>query len=184
MYDPPPGGDTPSLDPERAENAIELLEVEGMSQGQIVRKKFFRHAGALGGLTGLVLVMILAYSSIGFGPIPGWWKFDYSTPYDVVNGGKPSLHMPTWLGGSGFAVGDHPFGQDDVGRDIFAAVMKGTQTSLNVMIIIGFLSTVVGLALGRWPGSTVVPQTTGSCASRIWSSRCPSSWWARSSANS
>ncbi|MEP6479580.1 MAG: ABC transporter permease, partial [Rhodoglobus sp.] len=30
-----------------AENSIELKEIEGLSQGQIVRKRFFRHKGAL-----------------------------------------------------------------------------------------------------------------------------------------
>lgn len=153
IFEPPPGGMDPASDPERVENAIELKEVEGLSQGQIVRKRFFRHWGAIGGLTGLVLVMLLAYSSIGFGPLPGWWKYDHFTPNDItIPGGKPTLSLPTWLGGSGFAIGEHPFGQDDVGRDIFAATMKGAQTSLNVMFIIGILSTIVGLALGAVAG--------------------------------
>lgn len=138
---------------ERAENAIELKEVEGLSQGQIVRKRFFRHWGALGGLISLLFVMVLAYSSIGVGPIPGWWKYDHSTTNDILlPGGAPTMGVPTWLGGSGFAIGEHPFGQDEVGRDIFAATMKGTQTSLNVMIIIGIISTIAGLAVGAVAG--------------------------------
>ena len=32
------------------ENAIELKDVEGLSQGQIVRRRFFRHRGAMVGL--------------------------------------------------------------------------------------------------------------------------------------
>ena len=32
---------------ETVENAIELREVEGLSQGQIVRRRFFRHRGAI-----------------------------------------------------------------------------------------------------------------------------------------
>lgn len=150
IFEPPPGGTAP--EPEQMENAIELKEVEGLSQGQIVRKRFFRHLGAMGGLLALILVMILAYSSIGFGPVPGWWGYNYTTPYDVVDGGHPTLSLPTWLGGSGFAIGEHPFGQDDVGRDMFAAVMRGAQTSLNVMFIIGILSTFVGLVLGSLAG--------------------------------
>ena len=39
----PPSGDT-------VENAIELQDVVGLSQGQIVRRRFFRHKGALVGL--------------------------------------------------------------------------------------------------------------------------------------
>ena len=41
---PRPGG----IDRETVENAIELKDVEGLSQGQIVRRRFFRHRGALG----------------------------------------------------------------------------------------------------------------------------------------
>jgi ABC-type dipeptide/oligopeptide/nickel transport system permease subunit len=138
---------------EHVENAIELKEVEGLSQGQIVRKRFFRHWGALGGLITLLAVMILAYSSIGVGPIPGWWKYDHATTNDVLNPlGGPTLSLPTWLGGSGFAIGEHPFGQDEVGRDIFAATMKGAQTSINVMLLIGIISTIVGLAIGAVAG--------------------------------
>ena len=74
------------------------------------------------------------------------------TPNDVENGGTPTLSLPTWLGGSGFAIGDHPFGQDEIGRDIFARVMKGTQTSLNVMIVISLLAAVIGMAIGAVAG--------------------------------
>ena len=141
----PVGGDT-------NENAIELKDVEGLSQGQIVRRRFFRHRGALVGLVGLVLVALLAYTSIGAFGLPGWWKFDHFRPNDVANGGRPSLSMPTWLGGSGFAIGDHPFGQDEIGRDVFARVMKGTQTSLNVMVVISLLAAVLGMVVGALSG--------------------------------
>ena len=39
-----------------AENAIELKETEGKSQGQIVRERFFRHKGAMISLIVLVLM--------------------------------------------------------------------------------------------------------------------------------
>jgi peptide/nickel transport system permease protein len=134
------------------ENAIELKDVEGLSQGQIVRRRFFRHRGALIGLLTIVLVAILAYSSIGFAGTPGWWKWNHFTPGEVQNGGSPTLSLPTWLGGSGFAIGDHPFGQDEIGRDTFARTMKGTQTSLNVMIIISLLSALIGMVIGAVSG--------------------------------
>jgi ABC-type dipeptide/oligopeptide/nickel transport system permease subunit len=134
------------------ENAIELKDVEGLSQGQIVRRRFFRHRGALVGLLTLLLIAVLAYSSIGAFGLPGWWKWDHITPGKVENGGTPTLSLPTWLGGSGFAIGDHPFGQDEIGRDIFARVMKGTQTSLNVMVIISVLAAVIGMTIGAVSG--------------------------------
>ncbi len=143
--DPTGGGDN-------LENAIELKDVEGLSQGQIVRRRFFRHRGALSGLVTLVLIAVLAYTSIGAFGIPGWWKWDHFTPGDIQGGGSPTLSLPTWLGGEGFAIGDHPMGQDEIGRDIFARVMKGTQTSLNVMMIISLLAAMIGMTIGAVSG--------------------------------
>ncbi|NTW41983.1 MAG: ABC transporter permease, partial [Cellulomonadaceae bacterium] len=52
----------------------------------------------------------------------------------------------------GFALGDHPFGQDEVGHDMFARVMLGAQTSLMVMTIIGLVACAVGVAIGSLAG--------------------------------
>ena len=48
--------------------------------------------------------------------------------------------------------GAHPFGQDNLGRDGFARVMRGTQTSLTVMFIIGLVATLIGVILGSISG--------------------------------
>ncbi|WP_149202270.1 ABC transporter permease [Actinotalea subterranea] len=134
------------------ENAIELKEVAGLSQGQIVRRRFFRHKGALVGLAALGFIVLLAFTSVGVGPIDGWWKHAGS-PGPVLNpGGAPTLSMPTWLGGTGFALGEHPFGQDEIGRDMFARVMLGTQTSIKVMVIIGLVACLVGVTIGSLAG--------------------------------
>ena len=58
------------------ENAIELKEVEGLSQGQIVRRRFFRHRGAIGRPRSCCAGRLLAYTSIGAFGLPGWWKWD------------------------------------------------------------------------------------------------------------
>lgn len=146
--------ETPPSGPhETSENAIELKDVEGLSQGQIVFRRFVHHRGAIGGVLAIVAVALLAYTSIGVGPIPGWWKFDHFSPNEVINrGGSPTMGLPAWLGGGGFAVGDAPFGQDEIGRDIFARTMKGVQTSLNVMFIIGALSAFFGIIIGAVSG--------------------------------
>lgn len=146
----PPSG--PPVD-EHLENEIELKEVEGLSQGQIVRRRFFRHKGAILGLVMLGLTTVLALSSVGVGPLPGWWQWTpYQTPPVLNAGGSPTLSMPTWLGGDGFALGEHPLGQDEIGRDIFARVMAGVQTSLMVMVVIGTVSAVIGIAVGAASG--------------------------------
>lgn len=137
--------------------SIELKEVEGLSLGRIVFRRFIRHRAAMIALVVLVLLVILAFSSIGIDAlglkIPGWWKYDYTSPMPVENSGAPTLSLwPTWLGGGGFSIGDHPLGQDDVGRDAFARVMRGTQQSLMVMFVIGIVSTFIGTVVGAIAG--------------------------------
>lgn len=125
-----------------AESNLELKEVEGLSQGQIVRKRFFRHAGAVISMMVLALVIVLAFSSVGISAfgirIPGWWQYDWNDIPGVVDGGRPS-----W---------QHPFGQDTVGHDIFAVVMRGTQQSLMIMLIVGIIGASIGVVLGSLSG--------------------------------
>jgi ABC-type dipeptide/oligopeptide/nickel transport system permease subunit len=157
----PPGDDarTP-LDPphglaptETLENALELKDVEGLSQGQIVLRRFFRHRGAIAGFLVLALIVLFAYTSVGFWGIHGWWKWDPNAQPPVTRaGGRPTLGLPGWLGGDGLAIGTHPFGQDELGRDGFARVMRGTQTSLDVMFVIGIVAGVIGMAVGAVAG--------------------------------
>ncbi|CAM3532628.1 ABC transporter permease [Occultella aeris] len=142
---------------ESAENAIEMKEVEGKSQGQIVRSRFFRHKGAMTGLIVMVLIFVLALTSIGFPVftdswyISGWWPYGPNETNPIVNpGGTPTLTMP-WSP-EGFAIGPHPFGQDEIGHDIFARVMRGVQTSLLVMVVVGLVSTAVGVLVGALSG--------------------------------
>jgi peptide/nickel transport system permease protein len=137
----------------RGEGVGQLKEVEGLSQGQIVWRRFIRHKGAMFGLTVLVLIAVFACSAMGLGPIPGWWKYqDALKPLPMINEGAPTLTLPSWLGGPGFAIGDHPFGQDNIGVDNFASVMKGIQTSLVVMLVLGATSLIVGVTIGALAG--------------------------------
>ncbi|UFU07489.1 ABC transporter permease [Ruania halotolerans] len=140
---------------EQTENAIEMRAVEGKSQGKIVRERFLRHRGAIIGLAVLLFIAVLALTSIGF-PVfgwylGGWWKWNAVETMSVVNpGGAPTLTMP-WSD-EGFAIGDHPFGQDTIGRDIFARTMRGVQTSLVVMVVVGGVATLVGVLVGALSG--------------------------------
>ena len=45
--------------------------------------------------------------------------------------------LPPFWDGDGLSFGPHPFGQDDVGRDYFALVMRGTQISLMIALLVG-----------------------------------------------
>ena len=113
------------------------------SQGRLVLERFLRHKGALVGMAMLLFVMLLSFTSIGVGPIPGWWKYNFSEVMPIAEGG-PTL---SWTG-----LGDHPFGQDTLGRDYFAMTMRGTQISLIIAFMVGIVSTIVGTIVGAFAG--------------------------------
>jgi peptide/nickel transport system permease protein len=136
----------------RGEGVGEAKEVEGLSQGQIVWRRFVRHKGAMSGLGVLVFIALLATTARGLGPIPGWWPKQPLASGTMIGRGEPSLTLPTWLGGPGFNIGEHPFGQDNLGADNFAAVMAGIQTSLLVMLVLGATSLLVGVTVGALSG--------------------------------
>ncbi len=142
----------------RGEGALELRDAVGKSQGQIVRERFFRHRGAIAAMIVLAAVVILGFSSVGFWFVPGWWEWapgERPDPevhgYRIFNeGGSPTITMP-WSE-EGFGIGPHPFGQDDIGRDMFAMVMRGIQTSIIVVVIIGIVATLIGVLIGAISG--------------------------------
>lgn len=139
--------------PAETSNAAQGLGIVARTQGQLVRRRFFRHRGAMISLTILVLVILLAYTSIGFAGVPGWWIWTYYAPGKVINRGAPTLSVwPTFLGGDGFAIGEHPFGQDDLGRDYFALTMRGTQISIMIAFVVGIVSTLIGVTIGALSG--------------------------------
>lgn len=123
------------------------------SQGALVRKRFFRHKAAMISLIVLAFITLMAFSSIGFAGIPGWWDKSYTAAATVVNGGRPTLSVvPQFLGGDGIRWGEHPFGQDTTGKDYFALVMRGTQQSMIIAAIVGLLATVIGAIVGAVSG--------------------------------
>jgi peptide/nickel transport system permease protein len=121
-------------------------DVRGLSQGRIVTKRFFGHTGAVVSIIVLFFVLVLAVSAIGLGPIPGWWKYSYLQTPPLVDGGKPTLQFFP------FSLGDHPFGQDRVGRDMFAMTMRGTQISMFIMLMVGMIAALVGVLIGSSAG--------------------------------
>ena len=137
----------------RGEGVGEAKEVEGLSQGQLVWRRFIRHKGAMFGLGVLIAVMLLSTLTMGIGPIPGLWHVqNFNSPGDVLNGGTPTLQIPGLFGGTTFAIGEHPFGQNNIGQDMFALVMKGVQTSLFVMFCLSAIALLVGVTVGALAG--------------------------------
>jgi peptide/nickel transport system permease protein len=151
------------VNPGDREDAIRNKEVEGLSQGQIVRRRFLRHKAAMVSVFVIISIIILVFSAleISLGPIqfPGWWKYGYTDLLplrfeDCPGGvtGCPTLDLIPLLDGDGVEIGAHPFGQDDIGRDYFALVMRGTQRSLMVMVIIGLIAGIIGTVTGALAG--------------------------------
>ena len=113
----------PDGDVTDAENSIELKDIVGLSRGALVS------------MFALAFIILLAFTSVGVAfaswKSGGWWQFTWSNAVAIENGGRPTLSLFP------FSIGNHPFGQDEVGRDIFAVVMRGTQQSLMIMVIVG-----------------------------------------------
>jgi peptide/nickel transport system permease protein len=128
---------------------VQPTETQGLSLGKIVWGRFIRHRAAIASAAVLAFVLLLIFSSIGVGPIPGWWMWDYNETDTIVNPrGAPTMGFVDgqWV------FGTHPFGQDEIGRDIFARVMRGAQVSVFVMVIMGFISTILGVLIGAYAG--------------------------------
>jgi peptide/nickel transport system permease protein len=145
---PQPQGGGVDLDAEARYSVEKQLDFsqKSYSQGQLVRRRFVRHKGAIVSLLVLLFVTAMAFTSIGYGWLPGWWDKDYWRSSGSVDGGRPSLQL--WP----FQVGEHPFGQDTIGKDYFALTMRGTQRSLIVAFTVGLLSTIIGTAVGALAG--------------------------------
>jgi peptide/nickel transport system permease protein len=105
--------------------------VKARTQRQMVRSRFLQHKAAVVSL--VVLVFLIVVSLIG-GRL---WKYGYAelTP-DFSQG-------PTW---------DHPFGTDGIGHDAFAQVLRGAQKSVQVALVVAFLSTAFGTLVGALAG--------------------------------
>ncbi len=146
------------------ENAIFNKETQGLSQGQIVLRRFVRHRGAMTSLFVILGMMLFVFTALDqkFGSlkIPGWWHYTTEDLPDLRSigckeglVGCPTLSIkPTFLGGTGVHLGEHPFGQDDIGRDYFALVMRGAQRSMMVMFVIGAIGGAIGTVVGAISG--------------------------------
>ncbi len=144
-----------SAQTDAAENAIALKEVEGLSQRQIVVKRFVHHRAAMIALFALAAIIVIVNTALEFkiGPwtIRGWWHYKVTDTPDLNFCGEKTPGCPT-LKLFPPTFGDHPFGQDDIGRDYLALVMKGAQRSLMVAFVIGAIGGVLGTVIGSIAG--------------------------------
>lgn len=114
-------------------------EVKGRSPWADARRRFFRNRAAMLGLTILVLVSLFA---IFGGQFARWSneELDFSVMGQVAQMGQPSLEN------------GHYFGTDNLGRDLYARVVQGTQISLMVGIVGAAIAVIVGTLYGATAG--------------------------------
>jgi len=155
---------------DKNENEIANRETEGLSQRQIILKRFIRHKAAMISLFvfAFIILFVVTASGLRFGSrldpfiVPGWWRYSITDidPEGAIaascnNGvtGCPTLDVfPTFLDGDGVRIGDHPLGTAIFGTDYFALVMRGAQQSLTVMFIVGLLGVTIGTTIGAIAG--------------------------------
>ncbi|MBI3711028.1 MAG: ABC transporter permease subunit [Proteobacteria bacterium] len=95
---------------------------------------FKRNAGAVAGLTLIVIVSLLAIFA------------DFVAPHSpFLTNPDALLRPPFWAEGGSFV---YPLGSDAIGRDILSRLIHGARLSLLIGIVVVSLSLVVGIALG------------------------------------
>ncbi len=114
-------------------------EVRGRSPWADARARFFHNKAAVGGLIVLGLVTVFAFLGQYIAKFPND-EIDFSIIGQIVEKGGPS-----------FANG-HYFGTDDLGRDLFARVVQGTQISLMVGFVGAGIAVIVGTLYGAVAG--------------------------------
>jgi oligopeptide transport system permease protein len=115
------------------------VPMKGRSLWADAARRFFRHAPSVVGLVVLILVALFAFTGNFFA---AWTnsQVDWSVLGNVRDGGKPS-----------FETG-HYFGTDDLGRDLYARVVQGSQISLMVGFVGAGIAVIVGTFYGAVAG--------------------------------
>ena len=122
-----------------ADSMSDHSPIEGRSLWQDAMNRFMNNKAALVSL--IVLVAMIVTSFIG--PYLSPWDFetiDWALLGNAAEMGAPSIEN------------GHYFGTDDLGRDQFARVMVGTQSSLMVGIVGTAVAVVVGVLYGAVSG--------------------------------
>ncbi|PZO64449.1 MAG: peptide ABC transporter permease [Paracoccus denitrificans] len=130
------------IEPAKMESLADRLatdEVRGRSPWADARARFFRNKAALVSL--IVLVLIAAFAI--FGDYAAKWsneEIDFAVMGSAATMGQPSIEN------------GHYFGTDDLGRDIFARTVQGTQISLMVGLVGAAIAVIVGTLYGATAG--------------------------------
>lgn len=119
-------------------------------------RRFKRHKVALVGGSVVLLFALLAVAAPWISP------YDYRDQNRQLRLSAPSMDLSPQMATEKCLVsstvfwecGVHPFGTDDLGRDILTRVLHGGRISLMVGFVAAFLSTLLGSLLGAFAGYT------------------------------
>lgn len=136
-----PPGPPPSSQPDEFAGQPEagsIEELEGMSVvarsfGRQTWDRFRRHKIAM--IAGVLL--LLQAVAFYIGPAISPWEFTDIDPTAIL---EPGISVT------------HPFGADQIGRDLFVRVMKGGQFSIRIALFVSLLTTFIGTMIGAFAG--------------------------------
>ncbi|HEY2070604.1 MAG TPA: ABC transporter permease subunit [Rhizomicrobium sp.] len=120
------------------------IDVKGRSLWIDARRRLWNNKAAVLGVGVLAVVAALAV----FGPFLSPYAYN-TTDYSLVScapGWWPDSHVLCTAGGQ------HWFGTDNLGRDLFVRVMYGARVSLAVGLVATFVSLVIGVVYGAIAG--------------------------------
>jgi ABC-type dipeptide/oligopeptide/nickel transport system permease subunit len=86
-------------------------------------------------VAGLVVLAVLVFVA-AFGP--------WLTPYDFLTQNLDARNLPPSL--------SHPFGTDDLGRDVLSRVIYGARTAFLVAVLVTVVAVLIGVVLGAIAG--------------------------------
>jgi oligopeptide transport system permease protein len=118
---------------------VSALDQKGRSLWRDARQRFVRNRAALWSL--IVLAAICLFALVG--PFVAAWSnedIDWSVLGSVAETGFPAL------------ANGHYFGTDELGRDLFARTVQGTQVSMMVGIVGALIAVVIGTLYGAIAG--------------------------------
>jgi peptide/nickel transport system permease protein len=105
--------------------------IRARSQWELILRRFLAHRLAVISLAIFILLVLASYLG------PHFWHYSY-TELTGDYSQPPSLK--------------HPFGTDDIGHDDLAKVLRGSEKSVSISLIVAGLSTAVGTVFGAIAG--------------------------------
>ena len=109
----------------------EAFAVAPRSQWQLVRRRFLRHRLAVASVVVFALLVAAAYL------MPLFWRYGYQDLTPDLSTGPSAKHL---------------LGTDEIGHDVFAQVLRGTQTSVQVSLVAMLVGEILGVTVGAIAG--------------------------------